>query len=244
VLIIDGVSVYYEGQAAVTGATLAVRPGHVVALLGANGAGKSSLIGALGGIVDACGRIEVDGAAVRLRRPGMARRLGVAVVPEGHRVLTDLTVQDNLRVASATVARRERQAAIAAALEIFPELLPLRDRAARLLSGGEQQMLALAQAVVGRPTYLVVDELSLGLAPIIVDRLADALTQVATAGTGVLLIEQFTNVALRIAKTAYVMDRGRIVFEGEASELQLRPELLHSAYLAAPTAQEVLDATR
>jgi branched-chain amino acid transport system ATP-binding protein len=234
-LVFSDLSVSYQGRPAVTRVTVEVDAGALTALLGPNGAGKSSLVQALAGVVPAHGQLTVDGERVRLGRPEAVRRAGVAVVPEGHRVLTELSVADNLRVASAPVPRGHREAAIAAALEVFPELGRLRGRDARLLSGGEQQMLALAQALVVRPRYLVVDELSLGLAPVIVRRLAGALAEIAQRGAGVLLIEQFTALALSLARRAYVLNRGRLVFAGEAAELQSRPELLDSAYLADAT---------
>jgi branched-chain amino acid transport system ATP-binding protein len=231
-LVIADLSVSYQSRPAVAHVTIEVDAGEVTALLGPNGAGKSSLVQALAGVVPADGRVTVDGQNVRLGRPEAVRRAGVAVVPEGHRVLAELSVADNLRVASAPVPRGDREAAIAAALDVFPELVRLLARDARLLSGGEQQMLALAQALVVRPRYLVVDELSLGLAPVVVRRLATALSAIAEHGTGVLLIEQFTALALRLSRRAYVLNRGRLVFAGEAAELQTRPELLDSAYLA------------
>jgi branched-chain amino acid transport system ATP-binding protein len=231
-LVLSGLSVSYQGRPAVADVTIEVDAGEVTALLGPNGAGKSSLVQALAGVVPAGGRVTVDGDDVRLGRPEAVRRAGVAVVPEGHRVLSELSVADNLRVASAPLPRGDREEAIATALALFPELTRLLARDARLLSGGEQQMLALAQALVARPRYLVVDELSLGLAPAIVRRLAGALTAIAEQGTGILLIEQFTALALELARRAYVLNRGRLVFSGDASELQARPELLDSAYLA------------
>jgi branched-chain amino acid transport system ATP-binding protein len=231
-LVVASLNVNYQGRAAVSDVTIAVDAGQITALLGPNGAGKSSLVQALAGVVPADGRLTVDGTAVRLGRPEVVRRAGVAIVPEGHRVLTQLSVSENLRVASAPLARAQRPRAIAAAAEIFPELSRLLDRDAGLLSGGEQQMLALAQALVARPRYLVIDEMSLGLAPVIVRRLAEALGTIANAGTGVLLIEQFTALALELAGRAYVLNRGRTVFAGEASELQQRPDLLHHSYLA------------
>jgi branched-chain amino acid transport system ATP-binding protein len=231
-LLIDHLSVSYHGRSAVSDVTLSVPGGEVTALLGANGAGKSSLVKALAGAVPSAGRLMLDERPLPAR-PQAIRRAGVAVVPEGHRVFGELTVADNLRVATAVLHRGEREAATQAALDLFPELARMLTRSAGLLSGGEQQMLALAQALVARPRFILIDELSLGLAPVVVRRLADALARIAARGVGILLIEQFTSVALALARRAYVMARGRLSFEGDAAELAARPDLLHAAYLGS-----------
>src|SRR5581483_1909779 len=142
-----------------------------------------------------------------------------------------LSVEDNLRVATYALGRQEARQGIAYALELFPELEKRWRLQARSLSGGEQQMVVLAQALVSRPKVVLVDELSLGLAPVVVKRLVPTLEAVAEAGVGVLLIEQFAHVALGLANTAYVLEGGRIRYHGTARELKERPELLHSAYL-------------
>jgi branched-chain amino acid transport system ATP-binding protein len=159
------------------------------------------------------------------------RQAGVAVVPEGRRLLPELTVADNLRVA--TYALDDEQAARGTdyAVEMFPELKQRWRTSARSLSGGEQQMVVLAQALVSRPSVILVDELSLGLAPLVVKRLVPILASVAESGVGVLLIEQFAHVALGLAKGAYILQGGRIRYSGTARELQEDPDLLHSAYL-------------
>jgi branched-chain amino acid transport system ATP-binding protein len=165
------------------------------------------------------------------RRPEKIRAAGVAVVPEGRRLLPDLTVDDNIQVAtyslSGSVARERR----AYALELFPELEARLDARARSLSGGEQQMVVLAQALVSQPKFVLIDELSLGLAPVIIKRLIPTIRTIAESGVGVLLIEQFATVALGLAQRAYVMEGGDIQFSGLASELRDKPELLQSAYL-------------
>ena len=165
------------------------------------------------------------------RSPERIRAAGVAVVPEGRRLLPALTIDDNLRVATYALSREQRREGLALALELFPELKRRWNTAGRLLSGGEQQMLVLAQAIVSRPSILLVDELSLGLAPIVVKRLVPTIESVAASGTGVLLIEQFAHVALSLANTAYVLDNGRIRYEGTAEELKRRPDVLQTAYL-------------
>jgi branched-chain amino acid transport system ATP-binding protein len=234
---IAGMSVWYGERAAVQSVSLKAPAGQVTALLGPNGAGKSSLVAAIAGAAVACaGTLGVDGKVIPLGRPDLVRRAGVAVVPEGHRVLRDMTVEDNLRVASVVHPRAERAGAIDDALSTFPELGKLRRRNGGLLSGGEQQMLALAQALVSRPRYVIIDELSLGLSPALTERLAQRVDELARGGVGVLLIEQFTALALALASRAYLLSRGRISPRLDPRELRDRPELLHRAYLAASRA--------
>ena len=174
----------------------------------------------------------MDGRSIAGLRAEAIRALGVAAVPEGHQVLGDLSVEDNFKVAASHLSRAEVKPAIEAALETFPELRARLTSRSGTMSGGQQQMLALAQAIISRPHYLLADELSFGLAPVIVGRLVPVLQKLAQQGVGVLLIEQFTHIALKIADVAYVMERGRICFHGEPSELVRNPDILHSAYLA------------
>ncbi len=155
----------------------------------------------------------------------------MAIVPEGRRLLPELTVEENIRVATYSLSRSEAQSGRARALELFPELQKRLTAPARALSGGEQQMVVLAQALVSRPRYVLIDELSLGLAPVVVNRLIPTIREVAESGIGVLLIEQFVTVALGLANHAYIMEGGRIQFSGAARELRENPELLHTAYL-------------
>jgi branched-chain amino acid transport system ATP-binding protein len=204
----------------------------VTTLLGANGASKSTLVLAIGGVLrPSGGRVLLGDRDVTGMRPERIRSAGVAVVPEGRRLLSDLTVHDNLRVATYALSRGDAAKGIDYALELFPELQKRWDIQARLLSGGEQQMLVLAQALVSQPKVVLVDELSLGLAPVIVKRLVPTLAAVAESGVGVLLIEQFAHVALGLAQKAYVIEGGRIHYEGPAQRLKDEPEILRSAYL-------------
>jgi branched-chain amino acid transport system ATP-binding protein len=212
--------------------SIEIPPGEVTALLGPNGAGKSTLVLAVAGAVrPTSGRVLLGTEDLAKRRPERVRRAGVAVVPEGRRLLPDLTVADNLRVATYALSKDEAAAGIAYAVELFPELERRWDASARSLSGGEQQMVVLAQALTSRPKVLLVDELSLGLAPVVVKRLVPTLEAVAASGVGVLLIEQFANVALGLAKGANVLEGGRIRYSGTAQALKDDPALLHSAYL-------------
>jgi branched-chain amino acid transport system ATP-binding protein len=212
--------------------SLSIPPGEVTALLGPNGAGKSTLVLAVGGLLrPTAGRVRLGDVDLTRRRPEQIRAAGVAIVPEGRQLLPNLTLQDNLRVATYAHSRAEARSGIAYALELFPELEKRWHVAARSLSGGEQQMVVLAQALVSRPKIVLVDELSLGLAPVVVQRLVPTLQTVAEGGVGVLLIEQFAQVALGLAQTAYVLERGRIHYHGTAQRLKDEPELLQSAYL-------------
>ncbi|NRQ31134.1 ATP-binding cassette domain-containing protein [Nonomuraea sp. NN258] len=219
-LTVGGLTVRRGGREVLREVDLEVPPGQVTALLGANGAGKSTLVLTVAGLLRAeSGSVRAGDDELTGLRPERVRRLGVAAVPEGHRVLGSLTVADNLRVAGP---------ATGAALEAFPELTELAGRPAGSLSGGQQQMLALAQAIAGRPRYLLVDELSFGLAPAVVARLVPALAALAADGVGVLLIEQYTQLALDLAERVHVLDRGRVTLRGTPEELR---DKLHSAYL-------------
>jgi len=140
-------------------------------------------------------------------------------------------VGENLRVATYTLSAGDAEAGRKRALELFPELEKRLDNPARALSGGEQQMVVLAQALVSHPRFVIIDELSLGLAPVVVNRLVPTIRSIAESGIGVLLIEQFATLALGLANRAYIMERGRIQFDGQASELRENPDLLHGAYL-------------
>ena len=186
----------------------------------------------IGGMVRAtAGSVELGDLDLSRARPERIRQAGVAVVPEGRRLLPQLSVSDNLRVATFSRPKSEVASGIAHVLQLFPELEKRLTTTARSLSGGEQQMLVLAQALASRPSVLIVDELSLGLAPVIVKRLIPTLETVAESGVGILLIEQFAHVALSLADRAYVLEGGRIRYDGTAQELQDDPDLLHSAYL-------------
>jgi branched-chain amino acid transport system ATP-binding protein len=229
---LEEVSVPRAGRPVLRDVSLEIPPGHVTALLGPNGAGKSTLVLTVAGLLrPTSGRVLLGERDLTKRRPEWIRRVGVAVVAEGRRVLPDLTVADNLRVATYGLAREQADQGMDYALELFPELTRYQDTTSRSLSGGEQQMVVLAQALVSRPSVLVVDELSLGLAPVVLKRLVPTLASVASSGVGVLLIEQFAHVALGLADTAYILEGGRIRSHGKASELRSHPELLHSAYL-------------
>jgi branched-chain amino acid transport system ATP-binding protein len=231
-LVIDTVNVLRAGRPVVREVSLEAPSGEITALLGPNGAGKSSLALSISGLLrSATGSVTVDGKNVLGMRPEQVRAAGVAVVPEGRRLLRGLSVEDNLKVATYGIRGSEADAALSDTLQLFPELEKRLGQLASALSGGEQQMLVLAQALVSKPKVLLIDELSLGLAPIVVKRLLPTVAEVASRGVAVLLIEQFAHVALANATRAYMMEGSRIRYSGQASELRDNPELLHSAYL-------------
>ena len=232
VLRIEGLEVSRGGHQVLHGISLAISSGNVTTLLGPNGAGKSTMVLAVGGVLrPTAGSVSLNGRNLTRLRPEHIRKAGVAIVPEGRRLLPELTVEDNIRVATYALSREEARRGISYARELFPHLEPRWNAVARTLSGGEQQMVVLAQALVSRPKFMLVDELSLGLAPVVVQRLMPALENAAADGVGVLLIEQFVHVALALAERAYVIENGRIVHHGTARELREHPERLHSAYL-------------
>ena len=245
-LVVEGLAVERGGRAVVRGVSLHVPAGQLTALLGPNGAGKSTLVLAIGGVLrPRSGRVALNGRDLTGRRPERIRAAGVAIVPEGRRLLPDLTVEDNLRVATYPLAREQAADARRRALAMFPELEPRLGTRARSLSGGEQQMVVLAQALVSRPRFIVIDELSLGLAPVIVSRLVPTIRELAESGIGVLLIEQFAAVALALASGAYIMEGGTIQYSGTTGELKDKPELLRNAYLlrGAATGEQIRTAT-
>lgn len=226
----------YDGQAVVHHLDLHLDAGEVVALLGANGAGKTTTLLGLSGLVDRLGgTVELLGLDITDVQPHIVSRRGLAHVPEDRALFTDLTVRENLHL-----GLHSRRADVGAALVLCPELEPLLGRRAGLLSGGEQQMLAVARAVVGQPRVLLVDEMSLGLAPLVVTRLLDVLKEVATTtGCAVLLVEQHVQQALAVADRGYVLRRGRVALEGPVDVLARETALLEASYLGDETVVEV-----
>jgi branched-chain amino acid transport system ATP-binding protein len=231
-LVVENLSVRYGAVEAVRGLSLEVRPGQIVGLIGPNGAGKSSTLHAIMGSAPITGGdVRLDGKSVVGRRPEQVARRGVALVPEGRRIFGELTVEENLRLGLAGRSSRKNGNGLAQANELFPVLREFRSRQAGVLSGGQQQQLAIGRALAADPEILLLDEPSLGLAPGIVDIVFEALTQIRDAGVAVLLVEQ------RAQRTVALADRSHVLANGEL-RLTLGPEdaadtdRLVAAYLA------------
>jgi branched-chain amino acid transport system ATP-binding protein len=237
ILEVENIDVFYGPIQALRGVTLHVGEGEMVALLGANGAGKTTTLRAISGMVTPSGgSIRIDGQETSASVAQKIVRLGVAHLPEGRELFGELTVLENLRLGH-WPHRKDKQhesAVLDSVMSLFPRLRERSRQAAATLSGGEQQMLAVARALMSEPRLLLVDELSLGLAPIVVGELFEALREVNRAGTAVLLVEQFVHVALRYTARAYALARGEVVLEGRSDELLASPALL-SAYLGEST---------
>jgi branched-chain amino acid transport system ATP-binding protein len=200
------------------GVDLAVPKGAVMALLGPNGAGKSTLVKVISGQKKAtAGDIHLGGVNVRNAAPEELARVGLCTVPEGRSVFPNLTVQENLTLMS--YAGVPAEAVLETAFTYFPRLLERRSQLAGTMSGGEQQMLAMSRALASDPALLLLDELSMGLAPLIVDELYDTVAQIAESGVSILCIEQFARTALRVSDYAAVMSGGRVVASGEPDEI-------------------------
>jgi branched-chain amino acid transport system ATP-binding protein len=220
--------VYQRAITAVQGITLSARQGQIVGILGTNGAGKTTLLRAISGfhgIDDARvteGSIRFKGARIDNGEPHRIARAGIALVPERDKVFPNLTVAENLAVPAApSVSGAERRRREEQVAQFFPRLGELRGRTAGLLSGGERQMLAIASALVCRPELLLVDELSLGLAPVVVDDLMARLLQIRRdLGIAILLVEQSAAVALEVADHSYVLENGRVVLDGDSARLK------------------------
>ena len=229
---VHGLEVWYGAAPALWGVSLTLRAGELLAVVGPNGAGKTTLINALCGIERArAGRIVVDGTDVTRWPSHRFCAAGIAIVPEGRRLFTAMTVRENLELGSYLPrARAERADSLAAALELFPALGEKLASPAGELSGGQQQMVAIARALMARPRLLLLDEPSLGLSPLIVTDMFDAVRRINAQGVSVLLVEQNVEVALSLSDRAYVLEEGRIVAEGEPGDLLARPEI-QRAYL-------------
>jgi branched-chain amino acid transport system ATP-binding protein len=230
-LVVRGLEVRYGPIRAVRGLDLEVRAGEIVALIGANGAGKSSTVKALAGLLPFAGSVQLAGRKLP-GSPEAVLRAGLALVPEGRGILGRMTVEENLRMGG--YARRDRAglpAAIAAQMAHFPILAERRGQRAGLLSGGEQQMLAIARALLAEPRLLVLDEPSLGLSPIMAARIFALVGALRAAGTSILLVEQKARQTLQIADRAYVLRTGELLASGSAAELAAQG-LLEDAFLS------------
>jgi branched-chain amino acid transport system ATP-binding protein len=225
-LVLDGVTVSRGAGPVISDVSLTVRGGEVLALVGPNGAGKTSLIESVSGVTPhSAGTLTLDGEAIdKLSRVARARR-GIVHIEQGRAVFPSLTVRENISLTARTPAELD------AALEQFPELEKRIDSPTALLSGGEQQMVVLARAFAAKPRVLLIDEMSLGLAPVVFMRLMPIVKSIAESGVGVLLVEQFTQLALSLAREAVVVAGGQVSFQGTSEQLKADPELLHRAEL-------------
>jgi len=252
-LILDGVTVSRGAGPVIRDVDLTVASGRITALVGPNGAGKTSLLEAISGVIDAsAGTIRIhtpvvdeNGAPVideqtgeqavsvaPLRKLSRVRRnrAGIVHIEQGRAIFPSLTVLENIRLTAPD------QDKVDEVLAMFPELEKRKNGASGLLSGGEQQMVVLARAFASDPKFLLIDEMSLGLAPVVFMRLLPIVQQFADSGVGVLLVEQFTNLALGVADNALVVSSGRVTYSGDAATLKDSPEVLHQAYLGGSSA--------
>ncbi len=230
---IEGLEVRYGAIDAIRGVSLHVNAGEVVTIIGGNGAGKSTLMKTISGLEPAAaGRMLFAGQDITTMPGHLRVALGIAQSPEGRQVFPDQTVRDNLMLGA--YHRNDGQAAITADIEAqfetFPRLRERQDQMAGTMSGGEQQMLAIARALMSRPKLLLMDEPSLGLAPLIVKEIFGVIRQLKAAGVTILLVEQMANQALGVADRAYVLETGRITMEGKGQELRRDPKV-RAAYL-------------
>jgi branched-chain amino acid transport system ATP-binding protein len=232
-LLVRGLNAGYDGRQVLFGVEIDVKEGEIVALLGTNGAGKSTLLKAISGVVEADrGAVVLDGRDITHAPPNEIAALGISQMPGGQGVFGSLTVEENLRLAGWTRrGHHDVDTAIEEVLVTFPVLRGRLAASAADLSGGQQQMLALGMAFIAKPRVLLIDELSLGLAPVIVGQLLPLVRRLADDGVAIVLVEQSVNVALTLAERAYFMERGTIRFSGPTADLLNRPDLLRSVFL-------------
>ncbi|TMI99546.1 MAG: ABC transporter ATP-binding protein [Alphaproteobacteria bacterium] len=228
---VAGLSSGYGKIGVLRGIDLVVGPNEVVALLGPNGAGKTTLLRAVSGLLPWSGTVQFDGRDLSGAGPREAAKAGLVHVIEGHRIFTQQSVYDNLLLGAYDLPRGERAARVEEALDYFPEIAEKRHERAVALSGGQQQMLAVAQGLVRRPKLLMLDEPSAGLSPVLVDRVFVVVRRLRESGTAVLLVEQLIEKALALANRVYALARGSIVLEANTGEADL-PNRLERAYFA------------
>jgi branched-chain amino acid transport system ATP-binding protein len=229
---LSNVAVNYGAAAAVSEVHLRIEAGELVAVIGPNGAGKSTLINAMAGLhAVAAGRLVVDGHDMAGKAPHRFCERGIAIVPEGRRLFVNLSVRENLELGSYRAAARKMRAdSLRRVCALFPVLAERMDAPAGALSGGQQQMVAIGRALMARPRFLLLDEPSLGLSPMIAHDMFRAIREVNAEGVAVLLVEQNVAMALELARRAYVLDEGRIAAEGEPRQLMSQPQI-QRAYL-------------
>lgn len=229
-LSVQDMKIHYGAVEAVKGISLSVREGCIVALLGANGAGKTSTLRAVSGLVPAAGSVSFFGRDITNRDAEKIAAMGIAHCPEGRQIFGDLTVEENLRIGGYTVGRRVLAENFLRCYRYFPRLAERKKQISYTLSGGELQMLAIARALMASPKLLLLDEPSLGLAPLIVRDIFEIIAEIKNEGTTVLIVEQNALQTLKIADYAYVLEVGEVTMQGPASEL-IHDEHLIEAYL-------------
>ncbi len=223
---IHGLKTSYRGIQALRGVSLRVAKGEMVALIGSNGAGKSTLLNSISGVVRCDqGRITFDGTEIANRAPWHTARAGLLQVPEGRQIIPDLSVLENLQVGCTALHRRTSAYALHDVYALFPVLQERSSQLAGSLSGGQQQMLAIGRALMGSPRMLLLDEPSLGLAPLVINQVFAALRQINQSGLTVLVVEQNARKALELTQRAYVLDQGEIVHEGDSQAIAADPRI-------------------
>lgn len=228
---VDDLNVYYGSIHAIKGISFEVKSGEIVTLIGANGAGKSTTLNTIGGLLKAkSGTIEFEGRNIGGTPAHKVVKEGMALCPEGRRIFQQLTVKENLEMGAFTRNKAEADETIEQVYEQFPRLKERVKQVAGTLSGGEQQMLAMGRALMSKPKLMMLDEPSMGLAPILVDQIFDIIVKLNKAGTTILLVEQNAQMALSIANRAYVLETGKIVNHGTGEEL-LHDDSVRQAYL-------------
>jgi branched-chain amino acid transport system ATP-binding protein len=231
-LVIEGLSVSYKSITALKGVSCEVRPGEIVALVGANGAGKTTILNAISGIVPAAaGSIVFDGRDITEVPPHEIVKMGICQVPEGRRLFARMSVLENLEMGAFIRSDKKGvREAMERVFQLFPRLAERQKQPAKTLSGGEQQMLAIGRALMSSPRLILLDEPSMGLAPMLVEKIFEIIREINQTGTTIMLVEQNAQMALSIASRGYVLETGEVVLQGPAAELAANPEV-RRAYL-------------
>ncbi|HEX2029976.1 MAG TPA: ABC transporter ATP-binding protein [Actinomycetota bacterium] len=239
---LENVHAYYGPVHVLFGVDLEVRDGEIIALLGTNGAGKTTILRVISGVIPAAhGQVRWRKRPMRGLRPADIVKLGIVQMPGGRGVFPGMTVEENLELGGFLYGRDKarRRAAVERVYELFPMLRDRRRQVAGTLSGGQQQMLTLAKSFVMQPRLLLIDELSLGLAPVVVEELLETVRRLNREGVAILLVDQHVDLALDVASRAYFIERGEIRFSGPAEDLRGRDDLLRSVFLRGETVREV-----
>ncbi|MBQ5365606.1 MAG: ABC transporter ATP-binding protein, partial [Spirochaetales bacterium] len=230
---VNNINVYYGAIHAIKGVSFTVDEGEIVTLIGANGAGKSTTLNTVSGLLHSrTGDIKFLGSSISKMAPNKIVENGLVMVPEGRRIFLGLTVQENLEMGAYTRPKSELKASMEEVYDLFPRLKERRNQIGGTLSGGEQQMLAMGRALMAKPKLIMLDEPSMGLAPLLVDLIFDLITDLNSRGSTILLVEQNAQAALSIADRAYVLETGKVVKTGKGSELISDPDI-KKAYLCA-----------